>query len=64
MPTSRVHITVKPLTVKVVDPRPTEKKQPTVEPQQQITPLAPAIVDPTQEPTGEVEADDPKYALS
>ena len=64
VPTSRVHITVKPPTVKVVDPRPTEQQQPTVEPQQQTTPPAPAIIDPTQEPTGEVEVDDPEYALS
>ena len=62
MPTSRVHITVKPPTVKVVDPRLIEPQKSTVEPQQQTTPLAPAIVDPTQEPTGEVEADDPEYA--
>ena len=31
---------------------------------QQTTPLAPAIVKPTQEQTGEVEDDDPEYALS
>ena len=64
VPTSRVHITVKPPTAKVVDPQPTEQQQPTIQPQQQTTPLAPAIVDPTQVPTGEVEGNDPKYALS
>ena len=31
---------------------------------QQTTPPAPAIVKPTPEPTGEVEEDDPQYALS
>ena len=31
---------------------------------QQTTPPAPALVKPTQEPTGEVEEDDPEYALS
>ena len=31
---------------------------------QQTTPLAPAIVKPTPEPQGEVEEDDPEYALS
>ena len=31
---------------------------------QQTTPPAPAIVKPTLEPTGEVEEDDPEYALS
>ena len=31
---------------------------------QQITPPAPATVDPTQVSTGEVEGDDPEYALS
>ena len=65
MPTSWVHINVKPLTAKVVDPQPTEQQQqPTVEPQQQTTPLAPATVDSTQVPTGEVEGDDLEYALS
>ena len=64
MPTSRVHITVKPPTAKVVDPQPTEQPQPTVQPPQQTTPPAPATVDPTQVPTGEVEGNDPKYALS
>ena len=29
-PTSRVHITIKPPTAKVVDPQPTEQQQPTV----------------------------------
>ena len=64
VPTSQVHITVKPLTVKVVDPWPTEQQQPTVEPQQQTTPPAPAIINPTQEPTGEIEGNDLEYALS
>ena len=63
-PTSRVHITVKPPTAKVVDPQPIEQQQPTVQPQQQTTPPTPATVDPTQEPTGEVEGNDPEYALS
>ena len=64
MPTSRVHITVKPPTAKVVDPQPTEQQQPIVQPQQQTTPPDPRTVDPTQVPTGEVEGDDPEYALS
>ena len=64
MPTSRVHITVKPLIAKVVDPQLTEQQQPTVQPQQQTTPPAPATVDPTQVSIGEVEGDDPEYALS
>ena len=63
-PTSRVHITVKPPTAKVVDPQPTEQQQPTVQPQQQTTPPAPSTVDPIQIPTGEVEDADPKYVLS
>ena len=62
--TSRVHITVKPPTAKVVDPQPTKQQQPTVQPWQQTTPLAPTTVDPTQVPTGEVKGDDPEYALS
>ena len=64
VPTSRVHITVKPLTVKVFNPQLTEQQQPTVQPQQQTTPPASATIDPTQEPTGEVEVDDQEYALS
>ena len=64
MPTSRVHITVKPPTAKVVNPLPTEQQQPTVQPQPHTTPLAPATVDPTQVQTGEVEGNDPEYALS
>ena len=64
VPTSRVHITVKPPTAKVVDPQPTEQQQPKVPPQQQTTPPAPATVDPTQIKTGEVEGNDPEYALS
>ena len=62
--TSRVHITVKPLTAKVVDPQPIEQQQPIVQPQQQTNTPAPAIVDPIQILTGEVEDADPKYALS
>ena len=64
VPTSRVHIIVKPPTAKVVDPQPTEQQQPIVQPQQQTTPPAPATVDPVQIPTGEVEDVDPEYALS
>ena len=65
--TSRVHLTVKPPTAKVAESQPTEQQQPTEQTQstvQQTTPPAPAIVKPTQEPTGEVEGDDPEYALS
>ena len=64
VPTSRVHITVKPPTAKVVDPQLTEQQQPTVPPQQQTTPPAPVTIDPTQVQTGEVEYNDPEYALS
>ena len=68
MPTSRVHLTIKPLTAPVVDPQPTEQQQPTVQTQptvQQTIPPTQAAVDPLQVPTGEVEeADNPKYALS
>ena len=64
MPTSRVHITIKTPTAKVVDPQLTEQQQPTVEPQQQTTPPAPATVDPTQVQRGEVKGNDPEYALS
>ena len=51
-PTSRIQITIKPSTAKVANP------------QQQTTPLALASVAPTQEPMGEVEPDNPEYALS
>ena len=64
MPTSWVHITVKPPTVKVVDPWSTEQQQPTKQTQQQTTPPVPATVDPTQVQTGEVEGNDLEYALS
>ena len=64
MPTSRVHITVKPPTAKVVEPQPTEQQQPTKQTQQQTTPPVPATVEPTQVRTGEVEGNDPEYALS
>ena len=64
VPTSWVHITVKPPTAKLVDPQPTKQQQPKVPPQQQTTPPAPATVDPTQVPTGEVEKNDLEYALS
>ena len=64
MPTSRVHITVKPSTAKVVDPQPTAQQQPTIPPQPQTTPPAPATVDPTQVQIGEVEGNDPEYVLS
>ena len=67
MPTSQVHITVKPPSAKIVDPQLTEQQQPTIQTQptvQQTTPPTPAIFKPTPEPTGEVEEDDPEYALS
>ena len=62
--TSRVHITIKPPTAKVVDPPPTEQQQPQAQPLQQPTPPAPTVVDPIRLPTDEVQTDDPEYALS
>ena len=67
VPTSRVHLTVKPPTAKVAAPQPTEQQQPTEQTQptvQQTTPPAAATVDPAQIPTEEVEEDNPEYALS
>ena len=67
MTTSQVHLTVKPLTAKVAESQPTEQQQPIEQTQptsQQTNPPAPAIVKPTQELTGEVEDDNPEYALS
>ena len=60
-PTGWVQTTNKPPTAKRADPQPT-KPQP--QPQQQTTPPAPESVVPTQEPMGEVEPDNPEYALS
>ena len=62
MPTSRVHLTVKPPTAKVAEPQPIEQQQPTEQTQptvQQTTPPATAQI-----PTQEVEEDNPEYALS
>ena len=64
MPTSWVHITVKPPMEKIVDPQPTEQQQPTIPLQQQTTPPSLATFDPTQVQTGEVEGNDLEYALS
>jgi len=58
----RVHLIVKHPTAPVVDP-PTEQQQ-TPPPAQQTAPPATQTVDPAQTPTGEVEEDNPEYAVS
>ena len=65
--TSRVHLTVKHPTAPVVDPPSTEQQQPTEQAQPtvpQTTSSATKTVDPAQTPTGEVEEDNPEYAVS
>ena len=60
-PTGRVQIIIKPPAVKRDDPQPTE---PQPQPQQKTTLSAPVSVTPTQVPMGEVDPDNPEYALS
>ena len=67
MPPTRVHLTVKHPTAPVVDPPSTEQQQPMEQAQPtvpQTAPPAPETVDPAQTPTGEVEEDNPEYAVS
>ena len=49
------------MTAKKTEPQPTKPK---AQPQQQTTPLAPASVVLTLAPTGEVEPDNPEYAVT